>query len=529
MSSRVVSSLARPRARFDLGCLLGALSLSAWAVGCGGAHASRQAEVSSTHQLSSAQWDVTASTDTPVVELRVVFEAGSADDPPGLEGLSYVTALSMLEGRTGEVTFAERERLLFPMAADIGVHVEREQVVFTGRVHKDHLAAFYPLFRDVLRIPAFDQGDFERVRTRALSQLTQDLRGSDDETLGKEVLQAMLFEGHPYAHPELGSEHGLGALKREQLMEQWARTICALRVRVAATGPFDAAFQEQLKSDLSTLRTQACVAHAPLPPPSSLSTRRVWIIDKPEAASVAISMGLPIEVTRTHPDYAALSLAAAYLGQHRTFAGRLMQKMRGDRGLNYGDYAYAEHFVQEDDTRFPMPNVARRQQYFSVWIRPVRPEQARFALRMAVRELELFVQDGLSEADFVRIQRFAANYFTLFAQTQQQVLGNALDDRFYGATQPHLAKLVADIGKLTRDEVNGAIRRHIAPGRLQVVMVAPRAQELSEALLRDDASPITYNVEKPAEILAEDKLIETFPLHLVREQVNVRPLSSMFK
>ncbi|MEY4512684.1 MAG: hypothetical protein RLZZ450_4806 [Pseudomonadota bacterium] len=508
---------------------LRALLVGAFVVGCGGARSSQKEQTSPAHQLSSAQWSMFPSTDTPVVELRVAFEAGSADDPPGLAGLTYVTVLSMLEGRTGELTFAERERLLFPMAADIGAHVEREQVVFWGRVHKDHLAAFYPLFRDVLRIPAFDQGDFERVRTRALSQLTQDLRGSDDETLGKEVLQAMLFEGHPYAHPELGSEHGLVAIKREQLMEQWARTICALRVRVSAAGPFDQTFEEQLKADLATLQTQACVAHAPLPPPSSLSTRRVWIIDKPEAASVAISMGMPIAVTRTHPDYAALSLAAAYLGQHRTFAGRLMQKMRSDRGLNYGDYAYSEHFVQEGDTRFSMPNVARRQQYFSVWVRPVRPEQARFALRMAVRELELFVQEGLSEADFTRIQRFVANYFALFAQTQQEVLGNALDDRFYGTTQPHLSSLAADIRKLTRDEVNAAIRRHVAPGRLQIVMVAPRAQELSEALLRDDPSPITYNVEKSAEILAEDKLIESFSLHLVREQVNVRPLSSIFK
>jgi zinc protease len=511
-----------------IGVLSGSL-LAALLAGCGGARSSGKASAAPAHALSSAQWDVHASTDTPVVELRVAFEAGSADDPPGLEGLSYVTVMSMLEGRTGELTFAERERLLFPMAADIGAHVEREQVVFSGRVHKDHLAAFYPLFRDVLRIPAFDQGDFERVRTRALSQLTQDLRGADDETLGKEVLQAMLFEGHPYAHPELGSERGLTAIKREQLMEQWARTICALRVRVAATGPIEPAFEAQLRSDLASLQTQACQARTPLPPPSSLSTRRVWIVDKPEAASVAISMGLSIDVTRSHPDYAALSLAAAYLGQHRTFAGRLMQKMRGDRGLNYGDYAYAEHFVQEGDTRFPMPNVARRQQYFSVWVRPVRPEQARFALRMAVRELELFVQDGLSEADFARIQRFAANYFALFAQTQQQVLGNALDDRFYGSSQPHLATLAANIRKLTRDEVNAAIRRHVAPSRLQIAMVAPRAHELSEALLRDDASPITYNVEKPAEILAEDKLIEVFPLHLTREQVNVRPLGSIFR
>jgi zinc protease len=478
--------------------------------------------------LGADQWTLTQNAAAPVIELRVVFEGGSADDPPGLEGLTYVTVMSMLEGRTGELSFAARQRLLFPMAAEISARVEREQVVFSGRVHRDHVAAFYPLFRDVLLKPAFDQADFDRVKARTLSHLTQDLRGADDETLAKEVLQAMLFEGHPYAHPELGTERGLTALAREHLIEQWSRVLCTARVRAAAAGPVDAELQAQLQGDLGSMHTAACTTQKPLPPPSSLNTRRVWVVDKPEAASVAISIGMPTDVTRSHPDYAALSLAAAYLGQHRTFAGRLMQKMRGQRGLNYGDYAYAEHFVQEADSRFPAPNVARRQQYFSVWVRPVRPEQARFALRMAVRELELFVSEGLSEEDFARMQRFASRYFSLFAQTEQERLGNTLDDRFYGLAEPYLASLTERFQKLTREEVNAAIRRHVLPARLQVAMVAPHASELADAIVRGEPSPISYNVDKPAAVLAEDKLIEVHPLGLRKEQVNVLPLPSIF-
>ncbi|MDB4971852.1 MAG: Peptidase, family [Myxococcaceae bacterium] len=505
------------------------LSLLACASGSCGRAASPGKTSSAQQSLPPERWVVSENPAAPVIELRFAFDGGSADDPPGFEGLTYVTVMSMLEGRTGELSFAERKRLLFPMAAEIDAHVEREQVVISGRVHRDHWATFYPLFRDVWLKPAFDQSDFDRVRARALSSLTQDLRGADDETLGKEVLQAMLFEGHPYAHPELGSERGLAALKRQQLIEQWSRVLCAGRVRGALAGPVDAALASQVESDLAALRTAGCSEPRALPPASSLNTRRVWIIDKPEAGSVAISIGVPIAVTRAHPDYAALSLAAAYLGQHRTFAGRLMKKMRGDRGLNYGDYAYAEHFVQEDDTRFPMPNVSRRQQYFSVWLRPVRPEQARFALRMALRELELFEREGLSEADFARMQRFAARYFSLFAQTEQQRLGNALDDRFYGTKEPHLASLTAAFGKLTREQVNAAIRRHVASSRLQIAMVAPHADALAESLVRGDASPITYNVDKPADVLAEDKLIEKHPLGLLREQVNVLPLASIFR
>ncbi len=524
--TRVSSFRSRALARastVNAGLLL--LSLSA----CGGARPSPGSELPSGAALAPEQLVLRANAEAPVLELRVAFEAGSADDPPGFEGLTYVTAVTMLEGRAGEISFAERERRLFPMSAQLSAQIGREQVVFSGRVHRDHIAAFYPLFRDVLRVPAFDLEDFERVRARALSHLTQDLRGADDEALGKEVLQVMLFEGHPYAHPELGTEHGLAALAREHLPEQWTRVLCAARVRVAASGPLDAELERTLQGDLAALRAASCEPQRPLPPPSSLGTRRVWIVDKPEASSVAISIGMPIAVTRDHPDFAALTLAAAYFGQHRTFAGRLMQKMRGDRGLNYGDYAYAEHFEQESETRFPQPNVARRQQYFSVWIRPVRPEHARFALRMAVRELEQFVAEGLSQADFERIQRFASNYFALFAQTEQQRLGYALDDRFYKLSEPYLEALPARFRTLTRDEVNAAIRRHVAPGRLQIAIVATGAQELADALVRGDPSPITYDAEKPPEVLAEDKIIANHPLGLAREQVNVLPLASLFR
>ncbi len=491
--------------------------------------AARQAPAEHAHTPADERFVVQRNDDSPVVALRVVFEAGSSDDPPALQGLTHLTALTMLEGRAGELSYAERERSLFPMAAHISLHVEREQTVFSARVHKDYLAAFYPLFRDVLRAPAFDPADIERVRARSLSHLTQDLRGADDEALGKEVLQSMLFQGHPYSHPELGSERGLANIDRAWMLAQRARVFCAGRVRAAVSGPVDATFSAQLKADLAALSTPECTARAGLPPASTLATRRVWIIDKPEAASVAISIGLPYDVTRDHPDYAALTLAAAYLGQHRTFAGRLMQKMRGDRGLNYGDYAYAENFVQEGDSRFPMPNVSRRQQYFSLWLRPVKPQDAHFALRMAVRELEYVVREGIGEADFKRIQQFVTNYFALYAQTEQQRLGYALDARFYGGGAADIDALRAQLAALTRERVNDALRRHVLPGRLQVAMIAPGAQALADKLVSGEASPISYNTEKPPELLAEDKLIETFALGLTREQVNVLPLASLFR
>src|SRR5467141_4810535 len=103
------------------------------------------------------------------------------------------------------------------------------------------------------------------------------------------------------------------------------------------------------------------------------------------APATAISIGFPIGVTRADKDFYALLVANSYLGEHRTFNGRLMNTMRGDRGLNYGDYSYTEIFIQDGGSTFPLTNIPRRQQFFSIWIRPVPPVNALFALRQATR------------------------------------------------------------------------------------------------------------------------------------------------
>ena len=58
------------------------------------------------------------------------------------------------------------------------------------------------------------------------------------------------------------------------------------------------------------------------------------------------------------------------------------------RGLNYGDYAYIEAFPRGMFQFFPEPNIARRAQVFEIWIRPVVPENAHMALRIALYELD---------------------------------------------------------------------------------------------------------------------------------------------
>lgn len=464
---------------------------------------------------------------SPMITLRVSFDAGSAEDPPGREGLTRLTAEAMVEAGAGDRSYAQITEALYPMAGQISAATDRDQTVFVGRVHRDHLDSFYAIFRDVLARPRFDARDVERLLARARTALTMGLRGNDDEELGKQVLQAMLYEGHPYAHPALGTERGLGAIARDDLSAQAGRVFCAGRATVGVAGGYPEGFVERVRADLETMRRESCVGRIRLPA-VTLDGARIWLVDKPDSRSVAVSLGVPIDVTRDHEDYAALTLAAAYLGQHRTFAGRLMQKMRGDRGLNYGDYAYAEHFVQEGWSRFPRPNISRRQQYFSAWVRPVQPENAHFAIRMVVRELRQFVRDGISQEDFERIRTFVDRYYALYLQTESRRLGFAIDDRYYDTPQPWLEGLREAWRRLTPQEVNAAVRRHLDLSQLQIAIVTSDAAALADRLASEAESPFRHRGTPPPEVVAEDREIARYRIGIPRERMTIVPVAEVF-
>lgn len=469
---------------------------------------------------------VASRTESPVISFRIVYDAGSGNDQH--EGATALAARLMTDGAAGEWSYAQLQQRLFPMASSVDYHVDREQTVFTARVHRDHLQDFYAILRAMLIAPQMTDADFQRVLAQSVSELTQELRGNDDEALGQETLQAMLYEGHSFGHPSLGTARSLAAMTLENVRAQRTAIMCEANLHIGLAGSIPDGFAERVQSDLLSV---TCPAVSTLPRSAAPPTqeRRVWLVDKTDAASTAVSMGIPLAVTRDNVDYPALVLATAYFGQHRQFAGRLMQKMRGDRGLNYGDYAYTEHFEQEGWSRFPLPNLSRHHQYFSIWLRPVLPQKAQFAIRMAVREFEEFVAHGMTEADFTRVRDFASQYYALFLQTESRRLGYTIDDHFYGMDQAWLERVRAAWQRMTVAEVNAAIRRHLDPSRLQIAAVTSHAAAFADALASDAPSPITYDTPPAESVLAEDREIQAYPIRIARDHIRIVPVASIFE
>jgi zinc protease len=463
------------------------------------------------------------SANSPLVAIRFQFNAGSIYDPPGKEGLAALTGLMIGQASTQKHSYTDLLETLYPLAATIDASTDREVTLIDGLVHRDKLGDYAALLEEALLHPAFSQEDFNRNKEQLTSVLTNGLR-SNDELLGLEMLQDKIFQGTPYGHSPAGTVDGLKNITLDDVKRFYHDRYTRASLMLGVAGGYPASFVAQLQKDLSALPAGENGRMA-LPPVPRIEGRNFTLVDK-QTGSVGISFGHPLPITRSNPDYFPLMVANSFLGEHRTLHGRLMQQLREKRGLNYGDYSYIEYWEAPPFTTNPSPNVPRREQYFSVWIRPVVPADAQFALRDALYEVQRLRDKGLTQAEFELTRDFLLSYSKLWAQSLPNRLGFTMDSKFYG-TPYYIDEIDRRLKTMTVAEVNAALKKYLSTENYAAVFVTANAQQLKDTLQKDEPSPKKYSAEVAPDILEADKTIQSIKVQPSR--IDVVPVAQAFQ
>jgi zinc protease len=461
----------------------------------------------------------------PTVSFRIMIKTGSQNDPAGKEGVAALTANMISDGSTTNNSYDAILKKLYPMSAGYGASVDKEITVVTGRVHKDHLDAYVSLLVDAIVRPAFTEADFERHKTNTLNYLDRTLRYSNDEAFGKEMLYGALFAGTPYEHPTSGLPASVRSITLDDVKAFYKSQYTTDNIVIGLGGGFDAALVDRLKKELSALPAGAPAPVAKATPRMPVG-KEVVLVDK-ETQSTAISIGYPFDLKRGEKDFYALWIANSWLGEHRNSSSHLYQVIRETRGMNYGDYSYIEYYPNGWRHSVPPPNSPRRQQFFEVWLRPVPNEQAHFALRAALREVQKLIDNGMTQEDFDLTKKFLKKYIRHYAPTTDTRLGYKLDDAFYGVND-HLATAARMFDEVTLADVNAAVRKYLQADNLYIAMISGDAEALKQALGSDVPSPMTYENPKPESVVEEDKVIATYPLKIDAAKITVIPVDAAF-
>ena len=455
----------------------------------------------------------------PMVTIKLWFKVGSQNDPAGKEGLAAITSSMLTRAGTERYTLAELTRLREPLGTRLLWIVDKEMTTLTWSIPRDNLDAFYELFIETVLQPGFRTEDFERLREGYVRRLSRQFVNDSDEELAQFALSREVFKGTPYEHHIQGTVESMPAIVIDDVKEFYRTHYTRDNVVFALSGNYPSWLVERLQADLSRLAKggERPVVKLELAP---IEGRRVILMGKPRAPT-SISFGVPIDVRRGSREYYALTIANAWLGQHRKGFGRLFDTIRRKRGLNYGNYSYIEAFIWRPSRMLPPSGLGRRHHMFEVWLRSLPPESAVFALRAALREIEKLRRDGMTQTQFDMARKYVSRYSRFFAKSDKERLGFAVDDVYYQLTPGHLARLRQMTDELTLAEVNAAVSKHLRVDNLVITIVTDDPQTLTRALVDDVASPISYASSPGAAVLEEDKEIASYPLNIAEKNVTV--------
>ncbi|MEO7485161.1 MAG: pitrilysin family protein [Ferruginibacter sp.] len=466
--------------------------------------------------------------------IKLAFRNGSISDPAGKEGITYATAKLMANGGAGKYTDKQITEILYPMAASYSVFTDKEVSIFTFAVHRDFLDKFYAIVKEIVLHPAFGEEDFKRLKSNQQNSVDELIRSSSDEDYSKVLLEDQLFRGGNYQHMTIGTSTGVSSITLDDIRNHYHNYFTRSNLTIGIAGNYSPAFLTLLKKDMASLSAVKPV----IPAPSKANIPdgiQVEIISKKDALGSAIFTGASLPITRANDDFAALMVANSYLGEHRKSYGMLYDKIRSTRSMNYGDYSYIEWYQGAGFNMLPATGVPRSSNYFSIWIRPVQTAEglkqqyaelkdinighAQYALRLALREVDMLIKNGMTKIAFENTRRFLRSYNKLYILTLEKQLGFLVDAKFYGRKN-YLQDMDALLAKLTVDDVNRAIKKYWQINNMYVSIVTDdsEAEALAKALKENTPSPMSYsNLVKeglPKAVLTEDDEVAKFPLNI---------------
>jgi zinc protease len=394
-----------------------------------------------------------AARELPMIDLQVLFAAGSAFEPAGRGGVALLTASLLGESADGmdaDAISYEFERLGAVFAPQSGV--DSTQLSLRSLSDRRLFDAALVNFERVMARPAFPAPALERQRNRLLVGIRQ--KQQDPGALAQDAFAAALYGEHPYGRPTEGTEDSVRTITRDDLVAFHHEFYTAKNALIAIVGDLDRRAAQRIADRLSRALPRGAAAPE-LAPVNGLAAAREIRIAHPSSQSHVL-VGQP-GMRQNDPDYFAL-----YVGNHILGGGglvsRLFEEVREKRGLSYAAYSGFSARFQSG------PFVAGLQ---------TRADQTDAALAVLRETLARFVVEGPDETELADAKRNLTGGFPLRIDSNGKILAFVASIGFYGLPLDWLETYTARVDAVSAGQIRDAFRRRIDPQRMVTVIAGP--------------------------------------------------------
>ncbi|RMD71113.1 MAG: insulinase family protein [Gammaproteobacteria bacterium] len=388
--------------------------------------------------------------DLPMVDVRIVFDAGSARDGEKA-GLAALTNALLDEGAGDLDADAIAEGIESRGATlELGSARDMAWIAVRSLNTPSLLEPVADILAWMLKAPTFPEKALQREKDAMLIAL-KDMEESPASLAERAFYQAV-YGRHPYASPPEGKEDTLKALTRRDVVAFHRRFYGARNAVLAIVGALS---REQAEA-LARRLTKGLPPGAPAPPlppvPEPEKPSKVFI--GRDTTQTHLRMGQP-GMSRKDPDYFPL-----YVGNHVLGGGglvsRLSERIREAEGLSYSVYSY---FI-------PM----RRKGPFIMGAQ-TKNEKADRTLELMENTLRDFVAHGPTEEELTASKKNIIGGFPLRIDTNKEQVEYLAMIGFYDLPLDYLDTFTKRVEAVTLEAVKDAFRRRIHPDRMVTVRV----------------------------------------------------------
>jgi zinc protease len=404
------------------------------------------------------------------ISVRMMFNAGSAYDPPGKEGLARLVAMSFWVALDPSTEESDAHPSYFDITID------REVVTIDGRFSHDEWVPFSLVYTSILSGPQFNEPVASALIELQSSHL--DTLRTFDDMLCREVLQARIFKNHPYGHPPEGIDSSLSAITAEDMTEFFRTHYTNSNPVFGIAGNISLQNAIDFRKQILLLPSTEPITTLPQLPIPSIEGINAFVIEKPDLDYGTLLIGTRADIMRGDSDFAAWYLACNYLGRH---GGRLAELLDIERDLSFAAWSYSEHVEPYADTELLTTGLPRRAQYFSIEAQPNLINQ-QFVMRIILAEMETIKNSGIPSGGLEKTRAYLIEKITAEREHAVNRMHQRLDDLWLGI-EGFSEGLVDALQTTTHQQVNAVARRVLDPANLHIVAICEDGQKLASTLL----------------------------------------------
>jgi zinc protease len=375
----------------------------------------------------------------PVVAIALLVRMGARWETPDNAGISNFTHAVMVKGTTrrGGAEIAEA-------VAGLGGKITAAGDVDYSGIQSAALARFWRALLEITAElalqPRLAAEEVDRERDWLLSRVQR--RHDNAPARAFDELYARLYDGHPYALPNLGTAASLARIDHAAIVAWYRAFYRPERMTLAVSGQVAAAEVVAEARRLFGGQPGAALAPDPTPPAPRAAGGRTVIAAPAQQIQILVGGLAP---ALDHPDHAPVKVLSTILGGG--MAGRLFVELRDRSALAYTATSYYDP-VKEPGALVLYLGTAPTTS--------VRAEQA------LLREIQKIRDVPVPDAELARAKGYLLGRYAMDRRTNERIAWHLAFEEIEGVGRAHSDRLRRQVEAVTSADVQRVARTYLA-------------------------------------------------------------------